>query len=85
MKKISAIVIFFVFWGFIGCDNHSNLEQAYVEGYRVGWAHAASHRIAQLGDTHDMHFVGVGKECLYDDPYDVARQLKIFKNGRCPK
>lgn len=67
-----------------GCG-FSNLEQAYVEGYRVGWAHGIENRPAQLGDTHDLRYVGVGKECLYDDPYDVKRQLKIFKNGRCPK
>lgn len=67
-----------------GCYNRNDLEQAYVEGYRVGWAHGAENRPAQLGDTHTLKWVGVGKECLYEDYYDVYRQLKIFKDGRCP-
>lgn len=80
------LAFFIVVILFSGCGNSKEgLEQAYIEGYRVGWAHAADNRAAQLGETHDMRYVGIGKECLYDDPYSVQRQLHIFKDGRCPK
>lgn len=81
-KMIKLFVLLFFSFLTIGCDQE-RLEQAYVEGYRVGWSHGIHGHIAQLGNNKNMHYVGVGKECLYEDKEFITKQLKIFKDDRC--
>lgn len=62
-----------------------DLEQAYSEGYRVGWSHGIHDRPAQLGNNKNFKFVGIGKECLYEDEdfFNKTNILKIFSGKRC--
>ena len=68
-----------------GCKyQFKDLEQAYSEGYRVGWSHGVNGHPAQLGNNKKFQFVAVGKECLYEDEeWLMNYDLKIFRDDRC--